>query len=67
MAENHPRPRFHLQIQQTRLLLAGEIKNLLLGKFNVCNILAAQLTYTAVYFSVAEAIILTVVIVEPDG
>ena len=41
MSEDHPGTRFNFQVPQTFFLRAGKICHLLLGKFNILNILAA--------------------------
>ncbi len=41
MPENNAGARFNFQIPQTRFLRAGKIRHLLLGKFNILNVLAA--------------------------
>jgi hypothetical protein len=48
-------------------LLTGKIKDLLLREFDIVNILAAELAHAAVYFRFAQAIILTIVVIEFDG
>ena len=41
MAEDHAGARFNFEIPQALFLRAGKIRHLLLGKFNILNILAA--------------------------
>lgn len=39
MAEDHPGAGFNFQVAQTVFLRPGKIKDLLLGEFNIANIL----------------------------
>ncbi|MNO09051.1 hypothetical protein D3C81_2320150 [compost metagenome] len=64
MAENNAGARFDLKIAQTLFLCTGKIKHLLLGEFDIVNILAAEFFHAAINFGVRQAIIPTVVVIE---
>ena len=67
MPENNAGTRFNFQITQAFFLRAGKIRHLLLGEFNILNILAALLFYAAVDLRGGQTIILTVITIEFNG